>query len=45
MLGDIDYRDHVFSKWEDKVNWEVIAIHNAIITLMIVVDNMGKGGK
>jgi len=34
LLGDIDYRDHQFKSWQEKVNWEVQAIQKAITNLM-----------
>jgi len=42
ILGDIDYRDHYFDKWIDKVDWEVNAISIAIINLTMLIQERKK---
>ena len=34
LLGDIDYRNHHFNTWTEKVDWEVNAIQQAINNIL-----------
>lgn len=42
LLGDIDYREHNFKTWDEKVLWEVQAIQIAINNLMVELSKVKK---